>query len=387
MYIGTQSCIHNFWVKALTLYFLFTALIMIPTNKNISVLHPYVHKMWWAVKMMIYLSNLLQEKNNNIIFYTFSYDKNIFSNEKINFIIKSYYKKNILKIFSFFLIAYKIRKSDYIIIWNSPMHFVWVLSKILFFSKAKLIWWNHHYPWYYSKNTNLLIKVKQLIEKLIVLKIDSIVSNSKYLKNIIDKIWTLDSKILHPIIDDEFLFYKKDNNKKNNLNNIIFTYWRWTKDKNLWIIFKTYDNLKSQITDLTLMIWWEWEDLLNFKNKYKNDKNVFFLWSLVKKQIITNLIKTKVFLFPSKIDSFWLVKIESLSIWVPVICFDNNFEEIVKNWFNGFLVKSDKDFILKTKEVLNDDLLQKNLSNNSILTTWNFNRQNFEKQLNDIFMF
>jgi len=358
---------------------------MLPTNKNIAVLHPYVHKMWWAVKMMIYLSNFLHKKNN-LTFYTFSYNENIFLNEKINFNIKSYYKTSFLRYISFIIIAYKIRKSDYIIIWNSPMHFVWVISKILFFSKAKIIWWNHHYPWYYSWNTNISIKLKQFIEKLIVFKIDLVISNCQYIKNSIDKIWNINSKILYPILDDEFLNYKLDKYTYNK-NNIIFTYWRRSEWKNLQLVFKTYEKLKSQISDLTLLIWWEWNELEYFKLKYKNTKNIKFLWCLVKKQIIHNLINSKIFLFPSTIDSFWLVKLESLSIWVPVICFDNYYEEIIQNWFNWFCVKTENDFIQSSKEILTNSSLQKKLSNNTIISIWQFTKLNFQKQLSDIFMF
>jgi len=51
---------------------------MIPTNKKIAVLHPYIYKVWWAVKMMIYMSEFLQ-KNNSVIFHTLSYNETVFS--------------------------------------------------------------------------------------------------------------------------------------------------------------------------------------------------------------------------------------------------------------------------------------------------------------------
>ena len=72
-------------------------IFMIPKNKTISVLHPYVSKKWWAVKMMIYLSNFLQEKNNDVTFYTFFYDKKVFLWDKISFLIKSFLNSRILK--------------------------------------------------------------------------------------------------------------------------------------------------------------------------------------------------------------------------------------------------------------------------------------------------
>jgi len=36
--------VHNFWVKALTFVFCYNQNIMIPTNKNVAVLHPYLDK-------------------------------------------------------------------------------------------------------------------------------------------------------------------------------------------------------------------------------------------------------------------------------------------------------------------------------------------------------
>lgn len=358
---------------------------MIPHNKKIAVLHPYVNNMWGAVKMMIYLSNILKKNNNELVFYTLSYDKLVFSDEKINFLIKSYYSRSsILKFFSLLIIAYNIRRVDYIVIWNSPMHFVWVLSKLLFFSKAKIIWWNHHYPWYYSKNANLYIKLKRYIEKIFISKVDKVVSNSQYLKSIIDKIWTINSEVLNPILDEEFLHCRTNIDKK---ENILFSYSRWTPDKNLDILFKTYESLKDSFSDLQLWIWGDWEDVDKFKLKYIKDNNVKFLWSLVKKQIIKNLNMSKIFLFPSKNDSFWIVKLEALSLWVPVICFDNGYEEIIINSNNWFCVKSENDFIEKTKLILNDFNLYNNLKLNIRNNITKYDSQNFEKQLNNIFEF
>lgn len=356
---------------------------MIPTNKHIAVLHPYVNKIWWAVKMMIFLSNYLQVKNK-LIFYTLSYDENLFSSEKIDFHIKSYFWNWIFKFISFFLIAFKIRKNDYIIVWNSPMHFVWVISKLLFFSKAKIVWWNHHYPWYYGSNTNLFIGLKQYIEKCFLKNIDMILSNSKKVKLFIDKIWDIDSKILYPVLDKEF--FETKYKTSNNDSNVIFTYGRRVEWKNLQLVFKTYEKLKNEITDLILIVWWDWEQLQDFKKKYRNNSNVKILWSLVKQQILENLNKSTIFLFPSLIDSFWIVKLEAMSIWIPVVCLgwvEN--EELVQNWINWYCVESENDFIQKSQLILTNNKLRQKLSENALhISTW-FSIQNFEKQLKNIF--
>lgn len=358
---------------------------MIPTNKNIAVLHPYVDKIWWAVKMMLFLSNYL-DVNNVLVFHTFSYDKKVFLNEKITFKIKSYFWKWFFKYINFILIAFKIRKNDIIIVWNSPMHFVWVLSKKLFFSKAKIIWWNHHYPWYYGSNTNIFIKLKQIIERFFLKDIDIIVANSKSVKLFIDNIWNINSKILYPMLDDEF--YESKNNTRNNKKNIIFTYWRRVKWKNLQLIFKTYEHLKDKITDLILIVWWDWEELDKYLKEYKNNPNVKILWSLVNKQILENLSKSKLFLFTSLIDSFWIVKIEAMSTWNPIICLGNvENEEIVKNGINWYCVETENDFIKKCQLLLTNSELRQDLSINAVATSKLFSISNFEESLEDIFDF
>jgi len=55
------------------------------------------------------------------------------------------------------------------------MHFLAAVSKILFFSQAKIIWWNHHVPWYYQERTGTKIYFKKTIEKLLLPYVDIIV--------------------------------------------------------------------------------------------------------------------------------------------------------------------------------------------------------------------
>ena len=365
---------------------------MIPTNKKLAILHPYLTKKWWAVNMMIYLSNFLKDKNNDVTLYAFSYNKKLFPSNENNFKINYF---NNSKILSIFKIAYAIRKSNYIIIWNSPMHFVWVISKLLFRSKAKLIWWHHHYPWYYGQKTNVYIKLKRFFERCIIKNIDSVIVNSKYLQDSIEDIYKVNSKILYPVLDNQFSNYNSENkkphpqplpSKEGRKSKVIFTYGRWVEGKNLEMIFQTYNELKEKIPDLILNIWWGWKEVEKFKNKYKSEKNIKFLWFVDKKQIIESLEQSSLFLFPSKVDSFWLVILESMSIWVPVISYNLSWaKEIVKNWYNWFLVNSDSEFIKKTYEILSNSSLRDKLSTGSINTAKTFSEHNFEKQLSKIF--
>ena len=73
---------------------------MIPTNKKLAILHPYLTKKWWAVNMMIYLSNFLQDKNNDVTLYAFSYNKKLFPSNENNFKI-NYFKSTFIVVLLF----------------------------------------------------------------------------------------------------------------------------------------------------------------------------------------------------------------------------------------------------------------------------------------------
>jgi glycosyltransferase involved in cell wall biosynthesis len=97
----------------------------------------------------------------------------------------------------------------------------------------------------------MFIRLKRYIEKSLVKRIDRVVSNSKYLKKVIDDTWNIDSKILYPILDKRFLNYEHGQITK---ENVLLSYGRWEDGKNLEMIFKTYENLKTRVSDLHLMV-------------------------------------------------------------------------------------------------------------------------------------
>jgi glycosyltransferase involved in cell wall biosynthesis len=135
-----------------------------------------------------------------------------------------------------------------------------------------------------------------------------------------------------------------------------------------------------------LIVWWYWEELDKFKIAYEWNRNVKIVWRLDIQNIISNLKIANLFLFPSQIDSFWLVMLESMSMWIPVISYNISWaKEIVKNDFNWYLVDSDDEFIKKSYDILSNSSLQNNLSIGAVKTANTFTINNFEKQLSEIF--
>jgi len=352
---------------------------MIPKNKKVAVLHPRVFEVWWAVSMMIYLSSILSSQNE-LVFYTSAFKKDNFRD--INFPLKVICPR--FKFLSYLIIAYKIRNSDFIFAWNSPMHFVWVLSKLVFRSKAKLYWWNHHYPWYYEKKHSLSVLVKRFLEKFAVFYIDELISNSLYLKTALQDIFPYSSiSILYPRLRE--VFYKTDFALDQKSKTKVFTYSRWVKWKNIDLIFEAFDKLKTRY-DFELSIWWIGEELEIALQNRVFDKNIKLLWLLDDVKIIENLKQSSIFLFPSQIDSFGMVALESMFAWVPVVWFDYGWiKEFVRNGENWFLINSRDDFIDKFETLLQDDDLRNTFAKSCLdMTKRDFASDLFEKQLSKI---
>ena len=356
---------------------------MIPTNTRIAVLHPQIKVLGGAMKQMTHLAKYLA-KHNHVTFFSFETSKEIFSTED-SVTINSLFWKYPLKIFSFVYGAYKIKDSDYIFVWNSPMHFLAVLSKILFFSKSKIIWWHHHVPWYYWKRTGKKIYFKKIIEKLLLPYVDIIVWNSRFLQEYIQEIFNRDVLLLSPLIDSEYY----DSNIEIKIpqeEKVLFAMSRWEKWKGIQDVFSVYEKLKKDFK-LKLIVAGQWTELWAFEEKYKNDWKIEFVWKTNVSQNIQYFEQSDLFLFPSRIDSFGMTIVESLLCNTPVLAYSEwEASHLINNWENGYAVKNLEDLVSVSYKILKDDILYARLSQKSKKSiVSNYNVRHFESQLSTIF--
>ncbi len=327
---------------------------------------------------MLHLSAVL-EKNHHVCLHTLSYTPDVYD-ISLNSRVYSYSRNKALKYFYLLQVAYRIRKSDVIVIWNSPMQFVWWISKKIFFSRARLIWWQHHIPWYYSDNANFVLCWKQYLEKQVVKDIDTLLCSSQYLMWKVNDIYGIKSQLLYPVLDRAVL-----QSPAISKTSVLFTYGRWVPGKNIEQVFQTYDALKWKISDLELWIWWEWNELDQYASVYSWDRNVKILWRLSSDQITSYGSKASVFLFPSQIDAFGMVVIEAFALWLPVVCFDtHSAPELVQNDYNGYRVTSRSDFIDKVDILLTNQEQRLSLSLWALKTAPQFSASYFEQCVSKI---
>ena len=226
---------------------------------------------------------------------------------------------------------------------------------------------------------------KKIIENYFVWKVDTIVWNSRFLQGHLKNLYKRDIKILYPIVDS---IYFEENNIVNWLKKWwdnkrkIFTAWRWDDWKWLKDIFQIYEVLKDKY-NFQIEIAGIWTQQEYFENLYKWDKDIIFLWKLEGKKIKEKFLESDIFLFPSKIDSFGLVIIESLLSNTPVISYELwEAEFLIKNWENWYLVKDIDEYIKILIKIFKDeDLLIKLQETSRKSVVSNYSMKNFEEQL------
>ncbi|EKD66677.1 MAG: glycosyl transferase, group 1 [uncultured bacterium (gcode 4)] len=354
---------------------------------KIAVLHPQAKVMGWAVKMLFLISTYLQDKNS-VDFYTFSFDKaNCFPELNKNLNIINLNLKWFSKFFWIISLSFSLRKYDIILAWNSPMHFVAVLAKI-FNPRLKIFWYLQNIPVYYlPQNKSILVYFKRFVERLIIGKIDKIISNSNFIRNEVLKYFKAKSDVIYPVIDTEFFIRDRSPPGDRSQDQNLFINWRLVKWKNVELAIRSFFELKDKYPNLKLYISWNWEEKSKLQKLSQNNKDIIFLWEINQEEVRTYYQMCNISLFTSKIDSFGLTIIEAMSCEKPVVSLTLGWAtEIIEDWKTGFLAKDETEFIKKVDNLLQNPELRATIWQNARqFVVNNFSLKTLYNKLNEIF--
>lgn len=233
------------------------------------------------------------------------------------------------KIFSLFRLGHKVaqfcknEQVDIIIGHGDFFYMAVAISKWLFWNRAKCIGVVHTtisiWPIFIRKALIFLLKQ---VDKVIL------ISKQEY-TTFLDTYWFQLNKIemIYNSIDLDSIDEKCKEHLPKEFESLFskkkFTFiniGRLTHQKNQKLLLKSFNELNVQYPKTQLIILWDWElrnELTNFTNTLSAKNNIHFLWN--QSNIYPFLEHSDCFVLSSLFEGFWLVLVESMAVWKPII--------------------------------------------------------------------
>lgn len=218
----------------------------------------------------------------------------------------------------------------------------------------------------------------------------TVINVNPYYNNKIKKRLSKD-KLLYTI--NHFWWIDKNIKIDKNENKIKYDLvWMWRFQSIKWIqdYLKLVYMLKSTIPNIkACVIWWgninEEKEFYNTIEKLWIQSNVFFQGKIHWVERFKLVQQSKVFINTSKYESYWLVNLESLSLWVPVVCYELWTYDVFSKW----VVKSEIGNIDKIKDnilmLLNDSKLRLKYSEEAKEFSKKFSWENTWEEIYQLF--
>ncbi len=142
---------------------------------------------------------------------------------------------------------------------------------------------------------------------------DQVYTNSKYTSDLAKEIYNINSQVSYPKIDDIF----SSSNINLEPNNYYIYVWRLVKFvKELDKVIKLFNQ-----TNEPLLIMWSGPDEKYLKSIAK--WNIIFIWRIEEPQEKAKIIKNSKWMINITKESFGIVTVESLLLWVPVFAYND----------------------------------------------------------------
>jgi len=318
-------------------------------NKLCIITYKYNNE-WWIEKVVRNLINWLIDKyeihiitsevkdvqDSRIIFHKIKLFSNVWIFNWIQFFFFSYFKfKKINKIYKFDIIhkhATSLIKSDFFT--AHSVHKVWLERDL------------SHHKQFFKKICFLIVTLYPFsifLEYLNLFKTKYIIAISQWVKIELLENYPINFR-KNIIVISNWIEIKKacgSTNKKEQFN-LIFVGKRF-KSKWLDLTIQVMDILVNRYDYRNITLNILWEDIKN-KSYYKKlvnnlwlSKYIFFLGN--KKNIYSFYKASKILISPSYYESFWLAIWEAMSCKVvPLTSLTSGSKELIKNWFNWYLL-------------------------------------------------
>lgn len=349
---------------------------------KIGIFDPYLDTLGGGEKYILDIASCLAEDNEVLIFWNDPLIKNKWqkrfniSSENINIAKNIFSNKN-----NFFKRFIQTKDYDLIIYMSDG-------SIPLLFGKKNILIFQFPSP---------SINGKNLVNKIKLKKIDSIICYSDFVKSFIDKQYGFRSKVVPPYVD---LPMPKGIGKEN----IILTVGRFTKGintKKQEILINEFKKLyEGGITNWKFVLIGSHlpgdEDFIEkLKNKIKKYP-ISLLTNISYDELSSYYQKAKIYWhatgfgedldkYPEKAEHFGISTVEAMGAGVvPVVINAGGQKEIVQDGKNGYLWDSLEDFMTKTNNLIKDEDLWEKMSKAAIYRSKIFSKDRFCNDLKNI---
>ncbi|PJC29244.1 hypothetical protein CO010_01325 [Candidatus Shapirobacteria bacterium CG_4_8_14_3_um_filter_39_11] len=237
---------------------------------------------------------------------------------------------------------------------------------------------------------------RKLSNRLKLKRINKIVCNSFFTKNIIEKEYGVKGEVWYPPVSvEDFSSGKKEN--------IILAVGRFEKsltEKRQDILVETFKKMVNKgLENWKLVIAGGCSDdenkneILNNLKKIAQDFSVEIKVNLPFLELKELYAKSKIFWHaagygadeeksPEKVEHFGMTTVEAMSAGcVPIVINKGGQKEIIQNNKDGFLWETSGDLIDLTEKVINDDKLMSSISEEAVKKSRNFSKKKFYEKI------
>ena len=322
-------------------------------------------------RMCVFLANELAKHGYNIIIVTLNQFHNERSWLKLNDDIKIYtLRKNRYerKLFSFKcfeglpLLRYKriLKRNNISLVIDVDIHQSLVTTKVTKGTDIKVVSWDHfnyeRFRLRWSHNKMKACFNSGEVDKLVVLTSSDkrcFVEKEGLKESFVDYIYNPS-----PIIHNKFINH---NEKK------VISVGRLEYQKGMDLLVDAWAMIEGK-TDWILEIVGEgsWKERLQEQIKEQNLKHVIL--SPYTDDVKSKYAGASIYVLPSRTEGFGLVLVEAATMSLPAVAFDcGGPKEIIKEGYNGFLIKPENPQMLAEKmlTLINDDKLREQMSKNA----------------------
>lgn len=233
-----------------------------------------------------------------------------------------------------------------------------------------------------------------LLNKMKLFRVDHVICNSQFTKNIIDQEYGVESIVIYPPVD----VVKIKPKRKENLIIYVGRFSQLVQAKGHEVLiraFKSFSN-KSELKDWRLVFAGGSEvgvgDYLEKLKRLANSLPIEFIENIKYSELCVLYGKAKFFWSaagfgvnenknPEKLEHFGISTVEAMAGGaVPIVFSGGGQPEIIKSGFNGFLWNKSGEMISQTKKLIKDRHLYKVVSSEAQVIANKFSDQEFEKK-------